>query len=101
MHLPCIGGLIFGATIINEPVSNLALASIGVLFGFGIALKYIDVNRAKRRASIFQVLYSLVILFIFYKFFPLCKFHEVLFYLSAIIKYAVLTLLIYILFPNL
>jgi|GEM_PF-6338876 len=93
--------LIYGATIIDKPVSNLALASIGVLLGFGIALKYIDANKDEKKASIFQIFYSLTILFIFYKFFPLCKSYEVLFYLSAILKYAILTLLIYIWLPSL
>jgi hypothetical protein len=92
--------LIYGATIIDKPVSNLALASIGVLLGFGIVLKYIS-SHTEGKANIFQILYSLTTLFIFYKFFPLCKSYEILFYLSVILKYAVLTLLIYILLPSL
>lgn len=91
--------LIYAGIAIKKDESGFALVSIGVLVGLGIVFKNIDIKSDSRAASIFQALCSLIILFIFYKFFPLYKTTKFVFYLSAIVKYAMLTLMIYAFLP--
>ena len=90
--------LVYISTILDKPFANFGLAAVGTLIGLGISFMYLRRSDIKI-ANIFQVAYSLIALFLFYKFFPIYKTNEFAFYISAIVKYAMLVLIIYVLLP--
>jgi len=98
-YLLFLTSLIYASTILNNPTSSLAFATIGSLTGVGVSLKYIKIYEHSKSASVFQIFCFLLVLFTFYKFFPIYKSNEFLFYLSAVVKYTILTLMIYVFLP--
>lgn len=92
--------LVYISTILDKPFANFGLAAVGAMLGLGISFLYLR-RSDEKIANIFQVSYSLFALFLFYKFFPIYKSNEFAFLVSAIVKYAMLVLMIYILLPML
>jgi membrane-associated phospholipid phosphatase len=80
---------------------TLALASIGVLIGLGIALKYKNDDKLEKGANIIQIFLNLILLLGFYKIFPVSiKDFEIPKPVFITIKYVVLALTIYLILPK-
>ena len=86
----------------DSPFPLLLLLPIGTLVGYGIVyicFKYNSDLILNNAQKIIGIIISFILLFFFYKTFPIIKDSTILFNFTLLLKFALLPVLIYILLP--